>query len=704
MKKSMKSIIWSAFITIIMCFSIAGCADTTVQNDIVTSTTETEIQEIKKPIIKKPIIEKPIIEKPKEESGKSSKNFSVAYGDTVQAACKKISHYGNMDITEDLGLITWVADIHAWEFQTSDHLYRDADAVQANVDKLIGKRKDSTVSYTFQSKSGSTTYEYTINQVIKNKEPDAVVNREIAEYGDMLVLLVPYNDGVTEEWNTETCEEMLVKAAPSSSGYSIWNLYNGVASDEETNIQKTMGKKANDTIIIETYDGEEHSTAECMIAKIIKVGQSTDKPVSDKPLIYKHVKEDNWACADMIQFFCTRGKICDDWSDIGEFTFEVKNTAVDIGYIKFNDYESKTQSSALDFLGKYVDEYCLFEFYTNKDSQPKEYERYMCKVLEINKCTEYGNVKDVVEYGDTIRVLCQKANNPHYMYGYDEIVGNLVLNMEDLSVQFYDNTYALDSNAIHELFRQLESRTYNGGPYEFITYDTEYYYHLTAGGMNNIQYPEYHFPVDWNYQFDTPEIGSFMDYDSEGAGVEDSANGKLYGFDDRFAFCSSWCCMYDFYRSSRASSTLQTQGNISYDAGNLSSYSRENVWAEGVPGDGVGETIEVLQTYIGVGSDDVLCFSQLCIVNGYAKDEKKWTENNRVKSLKLYFEDEYMGLITLHDTIHPQYIDISPVKMTVGDVGLAKFRFEIAEVYKGTLYDDTCLTGIVIEFDGRGAH
>ncbi len=700
MKKSMKSIIWSAFITIIMCFSIAGCADTTVQNDIVTSTTETEIQEIKKPII-----DNPIIEKPKEESGKSSKNFSVAYGDTVQAACKKISHYGNMDITEDLGLITWVADIHAWEFQTSDHLYRDADAVQANVDYLIGKKINDTVSYAFENGAARTTYEYTIKQIEKGNDTNDVVNREIAEYGDMLVLLVPYNDGVTEEWNTETCEEMLVKAAPSSSGYSIWNLYNGVALDEETNIQKTMGKKANDTIIIETYDGEEHSTAECMIAKIIKVGQSTDKPVSDKPLIYKYVKEDNWACADMIQFFCTRGKICDAWSDIGEFTFEVKNTAVDIGYIKFNDYESKTQSSALDFLGKYVDEYCLFEFYTNKDSQPKEYERYMCKVLEINKCTEYGNVKDVVEYGDTIRVLCQKANNPYSDSCPQEIVGNFVLNMEDLSTHFYHSTYALDSNTIHDLIRQLECEPYLsfGLHRNFMTYDTEYYYYLTAVGRNIFEYPEYHLPEDWNYQFDTPEIGSFKAYDSEGTHVEDMANGKLYGFDEWFAACSSWCACAYFKSVPKASSTLQTLGSISYGAENLSSDSRENVWAEGIPGDGIGETIEICQVYMGSNDDD-LCFTQLCIVNGYAKDEKKWTENNRVKSLKLYFEDEYMGLITLHDTIHPQYIDISPVKMTAGDGCLAKFRFEIAEVYKGTLYDDTCLTGIVIEFDGRGEH
>lgn len=31
-------------------------------------------------------------------------------------------------------------------------------------------------------------------------------------------------------------------------------------------------------------------------------------------------------------------------------------------------------------------------------------------------------------------------------------------------------------------------------------------------------------------------------------------------------------------------------------------------------------------------------------------------------------------------------------------------RFEILEVYSGSLYEDTCLTGLVLEFTGRFAH
>ena len=36
--------------------------------------------------------------------------------------------------------------------------------------------------------------------------------------------------------------------------------------------------------------------------------------------------------------------------------------------------------------------------------------------------------------------------------------------------------------------------------------------------------------------------------------------------------------------------------------------------------------------------------------------------------------------------------------------GMLEVCFEIEEVYPGTLYEDTCLTGLVMEFSGRYAH
>ena len=42
--------------------------------------------------------------------------------------------------------------------------------------------------------------------------------------------------------------------------------------------------------------------------------------------------------------------------------------------------------------------------------------------------------------------------------------------------------------------------------------------------------------------------------------------------------------------------------------------------------------------------------------------------------------------------------------MKVGNGFDADFRFEIAEVYEGSKYEDTCLTGIIIDFNGIFAH
>lgn len=35
---------------------------------------------------------------------------------------------------------------------------------------------------------------------------------------------------------------------------------------------------------------------------------------------------------------------------------------------------------------------------------------------------------------------------------------------------------------------------------------------------------------------------------------------------------------------------------------------------------------------------------------------------------------------------------------------MLEVRFEIAEVYPGKLYEDTCLTGLIMEFTGRYSH
>jgi len=183
-----------------------------------------------------------------------------------------------------------------------------------------------------------------------------------------------------------------------------------------------------------------------------------------------------------------------------------------------------------------------------------------------------------------------------------------------------------------------------------------------------------------------------------------------YGFgEDFWGGCSIWCGAADKWEAT-ASSTLTKTGSIFYSAMNLRSNTRLDAWCEGTSGYGIGEYIDITYTLgnydevYGGGeiSKDPFSFTSLCIVNGYAKDEALWRKNARVKTLKLYVNNELKGYIELTDTIKPQYF---PLYDLAGACGVSTlFRFEIADVYKGSAYEDTCLTGIVFGFSGPFGH
>ncbi len=210
--------------------------------------------------------------------------------------------------------------------------------------------------------------------------------------------------------------------------------------------------------------------------------------------------------------------------------------------------------------------------------------------------------------------------------------------------------------------------------------------------------------------FSAPRIGTFYEVNPEGAEVVEAEDGRLFGFPEWLSDgCSSWCGCEEYSCVATASSQLADQGKLTYGPSNVVFHTGDNsdmldtAWAEGVPGTGIGESIELCQMYRGTG-EEIFTFTELCIVNGYAKNETGWEENGRVKVLRVYFEDKYLGELTLLDTRQPQYIDLTPFQLQVANGGEATFRFEIAEVYEGSRYEDTCITGIVIDFAGRIGH
>lgn len=229
----------------------------------------------------------------------------------------------------------------------------------------------------------------------------------------------------------------------------------------------------------------------------------------------------------------------------------------------------------------------------------------------------------------------------------------------------------------------------------------------------------------------TPDIRKFFygeNADNEHFDTFEYAEDALdYGFEEWHAPCGEFCAMPGGRLIIEASSEL-TSTDDRYAVENLESFrGREYTWAEGVEGAGIGESItyydsmywHITNVWEGLQSrawdepkrDEYGClpdgykhYVEICIVNGYAKNQKTWEENGRIKRLLMYVEDEPYAYLELEDTIYPQYFLLPPDDIKVAEGDEITFRFVIEDVYPGTLYEDTCLTGLVMEFTGRHGH
>lgn len=221
-----------------------------------------------------------------------------------------------------------------------------------------------------------------------------------------------------------------------------------------------------------------------------------------------------------------------------------------------------------------------------------------------------------------------------------------------------------------------------------------------------------------------PRIGNFFygDYEDleedQWCTWEEDENAPNFGYSDwQWIGCSSWCGVVDFELTAEASSELAS-ANGRYSAEHVLIQNREEAWAEGVDGYGIGESIIYRQSCTTSENkwkaispdcltpkyDGFMRYTEICIVNGYAKDQKTWEENGRIRRLNMYVEDKLYACLELADTILPQYFTLPEEDIKVLSGGMIEVRFEIAEVYPGSVYEDTCLTGLVMEFSGRHAH
>ena len=164
-------------------------------------------------------------------------------------------------------------------------------------------------------------------------------------------------------------------------------------------------------------------------------------------------------------------------------------------------------------------------------------------------------------------------------------------------------------------------------------------------------------------------------------------------YEDLYSSACSWYCC-GWIDSVRASSTLTPSNGFTYNAKNAHDFNHESVWAEGVDGDGIGEYI-------------IYHFPATCakvtgvkILNGHAKNENLWKANNRIKSLKVYYNGKEHAILELEDTRCLQFFEIGIVGYGPSSTYNRPWnlKFEIMEVYPGEKYNDTVISELY--FDG----
>lgn len=122
-----------------------------------------------------------------------------------------------------------------------------------------------------------------------------------------------------------------------------------------------------------------------------------------------------------------------------------------------------------------------------------------------------------------------------------------------------------------------------------------------------------------------------------------------------------------------------------YQARHLVDGKDSTCWAEGVEGPGTAEWIQF-------GFDTPKMLKALKIIAGYTKTPAVYQANNRVKKLMLVFSDGESQTVNLADQYGFQRILIDRDKPT-------RFvKLVIMEVYKGSRYDDTCISEIEFEY------
>tara|TARA_R110000751_G_scaffold234229_10_gene335904 strand:+ start:19945 stop:20616 length:672 start_codon:yes stop_codon:yes gene_type:complete len=135
-----------------------------------------------------------------------------------------------------------------------------------------------------------------------------------------------------------------------------------------------------------------------------------------------------------------------------------------------------------------------------------------------------------------------------------------------------------------------------------------------------------------------------------------------------------------------ATSVLKSQAGNHYGPGNLYDSNDQTAWCEGVRGNGEGQRISLKV----VGG---LAYRRLLVYNGYAKSSTSYYDNARPRTIEISTDTGLRFRHVLPDRPGEAIIDFPEV----GEYW--EVVIKIIDVYPGLKYKDTCLNGLVADFE-----
>jgi len=148
--------------------------------------------------------------------------------------------------------------------------------------------------------------------------------------------------------------------------------------------------------------------------------------------------------------------------------------------------------------------------------------------------------------------------------------------------------------------------------------------------------------------------------------------------------------------TAKASSTLPPDGNLRYDAGNVNDEDWQNAWAEGAPGPGRGEWLEIRP-------EVPKPLAAIKLLPGYAKNKKLFYANARPKTVKVELNGEHSFTAELPDLVEWKTWKWQRIPIRGYDKPVKTIKLTFEDVWNGTLYQDLCVSGVklVVKLDKK---